>query len=168
MSRIPFAFVLAVLAGLLSGQAVAATTSRGITQVASGSCGANNPANDANLRRLPTGLRNVGTTAISVVCTQWGDEYGSTSPIYVYVFFRNEKTTTISVSCTLSQGIPYYGQVSTTRSISLGGGVVSSIQWDDAQYGTSWQQMAANLQGSLPPGVTMREIGFAYNENIGA
>jgi hypothetical protein len=147
--------------------ATAVTTTRTVGQLANGLCGANNPANDPNLRRLPTGLKNAGTTTVSVVCAQWADDTTAAVANSVVVYFKNDKTVGANVSCTLSMGVPYYGQVASTRSVYVAAGGTANILWDADQYGTNANQQWVNLQCSVPSAFTMREIFFSYDEDVG-
>jgi hypothetical protein len=159
--------VLVVLAGAQT-EASAATVARSVMQLAPGVCGANNPANDVNLRRLPVGLKNAGTVSVSVVCSQWGDDNNSQAMGAAYIYFRTEKTTPATVTCTLSAGTPFYGQVASTKSLTLAGPTTGALVWTEADYGSSADTQWANIQCSVPAGWLMRELVFSYAENVGA
>jgi hypothetical protein len=155
------------LAGVAT-DATAATVDRTIMQLAPGVCGANNPVNDPSLRRLPTGLKNATTVNVSVVCNMWGDDATAAVMGYVFVYFKNEKTTSSSVTCTLSAGVPVYGQTTSTKSMTLAAGAVNFLAWNSADYGTDVNTQWVNLQCSVPAGWSMRELGVVYSENVGS
>ena len=159
---------VAVAAVLVSGAAPAAVVTRDIVQLANGMCDANNPANEQYLRRLPTGLRNGGATPVSVVCSQWGDHYNAAAVKYVRVNFKNDKTVPTTVTCTLTMGTPMFGQVTSTKSeyASAGGGE-AAIVWNTEDYGTDATSQWVNLQCSLPQAVTMREVFFRFDQDVG-
>jgi hypothetical protein len=158
--------ILVALAGAAS-TATAATGSRFIWQLAPGVCGANNPANDVSLRRLPTGLKNASTGPVSVVCSMWGDDNNAVPMSVAYVYIKNEKTVGANMTCTMSAGTPYYGQVAITKTIYIAAGATSNFDWDGSDYGFSADIQWFNLQCSLPAGWSMRELQFGYSEDIG-
>jgi hypothetical protein len=148
--------------------ASAATVGRNIVQLAAGICDANNPVNDQYLRRLPSGVKNASTTNISVVCSLWGDDYTAAAMTGAGVYFKNEKTTAGTVTCTLQAGIPYYGQLARTKSLTIAAGGYDFIPWSTADYGTGTNMQWVNLQCSVPAGWNIREVYVLYNENVGA
>jgi hypothetical protein len=165
-TTLPFALATFVIA-LAPGASSAATVQRVIGQLANGLCGANNPANDPSLRRLLTGLRNVGTSNVSVVCSQWGDDYSTLAATSTVVYLRNDKATGANATCILAMGTPFHGQVTVTKTIYVAAGVAVPLSWTTVDYGTNVDMQFINLQCSLPPGFTMQEIGLQYDENIG-
>jgi hypothetical protein len=159
---------VATLVAVLAPATVdAATTQRSILQMAPGLCGANNPANDPYLRRLTNGLKNGGTTTVSVVCSLWGDSTATSYASMAYVYFKNDKTTGVNVNCTLSMGRPRDAQTAITRSTYVAAGAVASTVWTNADYGNDANKQWVNLQCSLPSGVVIREIGADMHEEIG-
>jgi hypothetical protein len=165
----PLSVAALVLAAAVAPSAPAATAPRGIIQLAPGICGANNPANDAQLRRQSYGLRNVGTTTISVVCTLWGDDYTVAAATSVRLFASNGKATQASMSCTLHMGLPVNGQTTSTKVLTIPGyNSNSQLSWTTTDYGTSQDAQWVTLQCSLPPGFTIAEINMNYDENVGS
>ena len=169
LTRTAFPLALAALfAAATPGLAAAASTQRFIVQLASGLCGANNPANDSSLRRLPSGLKNAGSSNVSVVCSQWGDDF-ATAPAYTaYVYFRNDRSGSYKVTCTLTMGTPNYSQVASTQTITIAAGATGHLQWTTADYGSDNNMQWVNLQCSVPPAFSMREVGFGFEQEIGA
>jgi hypothetical protein len=157
---------LAALASVATN-ASAVTSQRVIMQLGPGSCGANNPANDQYLRRLPTGLKNATTTNISVVCSLWADDPSPAAMSFVGVFFKNEKATGSTVNCTLSAGTPYYGQIASTKSLYVAAGGTSQINWNTSDYGSGTDTQWVNVQCSVPAGWSMRELSYFYEEEVG-
>jgi hypothetical protein len=158
---------VALASALSPSPASAATSNRAITQLATGICGANNPANDVYLRRLPTGLKNAGANNISVVCSLWGDDGTAQAATSMWVYFRNDKNVAGKVYCTLAMGVPEYSQVVVTGSIIVPAASSASFYYDTDDYGTSIDKQWVNLQCSLPPGYSMREVAMMYDEDIG-
>jgi hypothetical protein len=146
----------------------AATVSRTISQNAPGLCSANNPANQQYLRNLLGGLKNATTVSVSVVCSKVGDDQTVNAMNSAFVYFKNEKATSGTVTCTLAAGSPFYGQTNYTRSATIGGGGTGSIFWDTTDYGSSNHNQWVNIQCSLPAGWVMREVGSLFDENVGA
>jgi hypothetical protein len=164
----PLPVVALALATLLSSAAPAATVQRRIFQLAPGICGANNPANDSQLRRLANGLRNSGTSTISVVCTLWGDDGTVAAASAVQLYFGNNKATGATLACTLTMGLPLSSQTTSTKSQSVAGyGINALLEWNTGDYGTSGDAQWATLQCSLPPGITLNEISMTYLEDVG-
>jgi hypothetical protein len=162
----PVRLSLLALALAAASTAGADTFERQMVQVASGTCGANNPANDASLRRLVTGLKNSGTTTVSVVCTLMADHNNVEAPSLVYIYARNDKAVGGNISCTLTQGIPSSGQSATTRSVYVSAGGTQVLQWTQADYTGSSAMAEPNLQCSLPAGWSLQEVGYFYYETI--
>ena len=164
----PLSLALATLVvALIPLTTTAVTQDRKILQVATGLCGSNNPVNDQYLRRLPSGIRNSGTVNISVVCSQWADENTVGPASQVFAYFRNDKAVAYNVTCTLSEGIPFYGQVTSTKTVSVPAAGSDFISWSTADYGSADKSKWTNLQCSLPQAFTIREIGMTYPENVG-
>ena len=145
----------------------AASKTRTVMQLANGLCGANNPANDPKLRRLTSGLRNTDPANVSVVCSQWGDDATGSASSFVFVYFRNDKAVSASVSCTLTMGVPSYTTTTSTKSLSLAAGASNFIGWNTSDYGSDLNAQWVNLQCSVPQSFTMREIGFNIEEYVG-
>jgi hypothetical protein len=170
MKTVPLIVPLAAAAlglALASTPASATLSTRSIMQQASGICGANNPANDVYLRRLPTGLKSAGASNISVVCSLWGDDGSTQAASAAWVYIKNEKAVGANVYCTLAMGVPEYSQVTVTRTVYVPAGATSAVFWDTTAYGTSIDKQWVNLQCALPPGWSMTEIGMTYDENVG-
>jgi hypothetical protein len=157
-----------LLVAALPSAAPAGTLPRTLIQVGPGACNANNPANDTNLRRYPTGLRNVGTSTVSVVCTQWGDAGNAAAASNVTVYFRNPKSTGTYVTCTLTMGTPQYTQTAVTKQVDLPGADGAVLTWTTDDYGTNNDKQWANLQCGLPAGMVLEEIQVVSAEEIGA
>jgi hypothetical protein len=160
--------IAAVAAALASPLASATTAPRNIVQVGSGLCAANNPANNTSLRRLPQGLRNVGSVNVSVVCALWGDDATAAAASAVAVYLRNEKSEGTHVTCTLTMGTANYTQVATTKTTDLPGADGSQLEWGTADYGSNADKQWVNLQCSLPPGIVIEEVHMAYAEEVGS
>jgi hypothetical protein len=160
--------VAALVAAVASPPSSAMTATRNIVQVGSGLCAANNPTNNTSLRRLPQGLRNVGSVNVSVVCSLWGDDATAAAASAVAVYLRNEKTDGTHVTCTLTMGTPFYTQSASTKTTDLPGADGSQLEWSTADYGTDGDKQWVNLQCSLPPGIVIEEIHMAYAEDIGS
>jgi hypothetical protein len=144
----------------------AATQQRLVLTIGSGICSANNPANEPNLRYLTTGVKNAGSTTISMVCAEWGDRLAGAAPTSVYVIVANDRLSTVGVSCTLSQGTFAAGQVAVTKSVSIGAAAFETLTWTQSDYGASQNQQPLNLQCSLPPAGVLRDIGYYYDEPV--
>jgi hypothetical protein len=162
----------ALTAGLVAALAPANASAftlatRTILEQAVGLCGANNPANDQYLRRLVTGLKNAGTSNVSVVCSQWGDDANAQAAQLAFANIRNDKPTGMNVYCTLTMGQPGYSQVAITKGIYVPANTTSTVSWNTSNYGTNEEQQWVNLQCALPPGYALREIGYVYDEDIG-
>jgi hypothetical protein len=168
-ATLPLALALAVLAGATPAPSHATTSQRNIAQLGVGLCGANNPANNTSLRRLVTGLRNVSAGNVSVVCGQWGDDNvasGYANPVAVY--FHNDRAAGYNVTCTLTMGVPNYGQVAYTRTSYIAAGASGSISWNGTDYGSqNLNAQWVNLQCSLPQSFTLQEVQFIYSEEVG-
>jgi hypothetical protein len=165
----PLPLAALVLAASLASPAPAATQTRYIIQLAPGVCGANNPANDVSLRRLPTGLKNAGTSTVSVVCTLWGDDGTAAAATNVRVFFSNGKPTAATITCTLHMGLPVTFQTTSTKSANVAGySSNNQLSWGTTDYGSDANAQWATLQCSLPPGFTLAEFNVNYEENVGS
>jgi hypothetical protein len=158
---------LVLLAGATT-DASAATVGRTLSQLAPGLCNANNPANQDYLRNLLTGLKNATTVNVSVVCSKIGNDQATSAMSSVFVYFKNEKATSGTVSCTLAAGSPYWGQTNYTKSMTLAAGASNYIGWTVADYGSSTHNQWVNVQCSLPPGWNMQEVGSIFQEEVGA
>jgi hypothetical protein len=144
------------------------TQTRTVIQLATGLCGANNPANEPKLRRLPSGIRNTDPANVSVVCSQWGDDAAISGSSYVFVYFKNDKAVNYTIACTLTMGVPSYTTTVVTKSVIVTAGTDNFIGFSPSDYGSDTNAQWVNLQCSLPQAFTMREIGFNTEENIGS
>jgi hypothetical protein len=166
--RSPLPFAVAALVALSGvAPASAAVVTRDIVQLANGMCDANNPANEQYLRRLPTGLRNGGANTVSVVCAQWGDRYNAAAAKYVRVDFKSDKSVPTTITCTLTMGTPLFGQVTSTKSEYLAAGGETAIVWNTEDYGVDPSAQWVNLQCGIPQAVSMREVFYRFDQDVG-
>jgi hypothetical protein len=145
----------------------AAQQLRSVIQMAPGICGANNPANDTSLRRLSSGLRNTGTVTVSVVCTLWGDDSSPEAAVAANVYVRNDRASGANFTCTLTHGIPVYGQTTSTKTVYVAANSGGVLSWTPTDYGTGTNQQWVMVQCSLPQAMTIQEITSAYYEDVG-
>jgi hypothetical protein len=157
---------VAVLLGM-SQQAGAATQQRLFMQGATGPCDAVNPVSDSKLSRTSTGLRNVATTNVLIGCSMLGDEASTGPAAQVFIYFKNHTGTTKNITCTLAT-TPYWGISFSNKTITLAGNGYDYLEWTPGNYPSTIQARVMNLQCTLPPGISAREIGVRYNEDVGA
>ena len=136
-------------------------------QNAPGICDPVNPVSDAKVTRYSIGLRNVATTSVSISCSMLGDENATGPAGQVFAYFKNHTGAAKSISCILAT-TPYWGVSYSTKVLALPANGTDFAEWGPGDYPSNDHSMVMNLTCTLPPGVSAREIGVRYSEDVGA
>jgi hypothetical protein len=151
---------------VLAAAAVQAPQAHAASSVANavGSCQGSLSMFDANLRKRPLGIQNVGTTSVFVSCgVQWAFRPGLSPQAYVTA--TNLNATAVDLTCTLLDGYPVVTRIAYhPKTISIAANSSASIIWlpweqyDIADTFTNYE----NFSCHVPPGIEINRVGFDY------
>jgi hypothetical protein len=168
-------FGLALVASSLPAHAVVATHE--LMSNPASKCQAFTPGPANTIRNRVVGAENVGAK-MNVACSfdmLTNDVYSSSAPIALTVYFSNNGTASITVTCTLLTG--YQGEsgtymvTKTTAPIAPGGVEQQSLQWtstDNPEQGaTDLGNLLVGINCSLPTGAVINDSYLAWNQDNG-
>jgi hypothetical protein len=137
-----------------------ASTKYQMGQNSTGLCNSMNPANEANLRKFPLGMRNLGPLVNPVACSIPGDQK-LTGNIIISVQLLNEAATEQTINCILVDGDLVYGSVSYPKSITLAPGQAAPNTWDATAFGLTHFFKRSNINCTLPPQVVLSLVSWS-------
>lgn len=124
------------------------------------------PSFEGSLRKRPRGMINEGAAPAFLSCGYPAEIRGGTGHTDVIaVEFRNEGTVVQTISCTAVDTVtnPRFS----TKTLTLGPGAISAIQWLPADNnGSNYVYPAVSC--ALPPSILVQYVVRRYSENIGA
>lgn len=164
-ARISLLVLLPLAMALLPRTAASTGFDRNFVYSASAFCTVNNPDLDTSVRRRPTELTNVGSTALVITCGTGTDAQLGSLPITTGVRLRNNNGSAGTGSCTLVAGSPFDAQTSAKKTIPLEAGQTGVTHFDSDEFG-SFKQYAFNC--SLPAGWSILELWVYSVEEVGA
>ncbi len=139
-------------------------------------CQAFTPGPANTLRNRAVGAENVGTATINMACN-WTSLYGEASltrPTDLTVYFSNNGTADLTVTCSLFNG--YQGQGGTsqflvTKSVVVTPGTQSFLEWtktDNPNAGaTDLGSYLVNINCSMPHGAVANDTYLDWNQDNG-
>lgn len=148
----------------------AATVQRSVIQSGVMACQASTPAFDANLRKKPIGVDNVGTTTAYVTCGFTGDSGGTPQSTWIGVILRNTGAIALSISCTL---VDAGADLNTPKYVTRAAIVPGYRTGQDLSFSSSTDNgntpfIAPALSCALPPGAGIAATTRQYPEDIGS
>lgn len=153
---------LAPVALLLAATGAGAENSRIHSWSATSVCEAPLPVYDATLRKRPLGITNEGTATIHISCSLPGDHRANTDDAWVYVYFTSTGPAA-TASCTMAAGNRYTGAFYETKSVAVGAGASTLIQFEDVNRGTAFGSL--NFSCNLPPGIELNMLlGYQFDD----
>lgn len=163
--------VLVAAGAVMAGQAQAVTVTRDYLIQPTANCQGALPNYEGNLRKRPLAVQNQGVTSAYVSCGFQDINNGGTGYSMVSSFFINNSSGSVTVNCTLVNGIwnPSFFPVSFfPKSVTISAGGIDLITWDATADNGGTNFVAPALSCNLPGGSEISIIQGVYPEDVGA